>query len=71
MTDTDDAAYDTESPRDTSRDYRVRNDELRSLVKKWRDQGTGNVDWNEYNEGLHDALRGCADELEGLIDDAE
>ena len=59
---------ETEIDRDTSKDYRVRNDALREIVDEWRDRA-------RYNRNVgqrHDAnqIEKCANELEELIDDA-
>lgn len=44
------------------------NRELRELDESWLEQA-GTSDWNEYNEGVHDALKAAAKELEEVIAD--
>lgn len=38
------------------------------LVEKWRDEVENTVAWDDYTEGIHDAMRACAEELERSLD---
>lgn len=45
------------------------NSELRGLVEEWRGSTDGTAIEDDYVDGVDDAMQGCADELEALLDD--
>lgn len=41
------------------------------LVEKWRDEASGSVSWNDYGDGIHEAMLACAAELEEVLENDE
>jgi len=51
--------------------YRLPKDEVDELVDGWREYARNNVEWHEYNQGVHEGIESCANELEELLEEHE
>lgn len=59
----------TDTNRDQSGELTERELRLPGLVENWREFAEGNSNWHDYNQGVHEAVLSCAEELEEALDE--